>query len=579
MGCTNALFGLMKSGDCSPESNLTVTKDLLNKNVSKTMNEMESSMTTNITQVNNATVKFGSKAVLKNCKAEIKLDNTGTVNIINELKESQTKSVANQIQNDLASTLKNSLSSEVGFMGNESTAKMNTNTSTVIKNIVSNEFISKTSNEVFNSMTQVNNGIVEVNGTFIFDSGINPLPVCFELSMKNQLEFAASNIVDKTISELQSNTTFNKINETIDQSMTLKAAGIDSLISAALLPLLVMMLCYTAIAIAALKYGIGGSGEGGLEGNSVAKKIVGIVFVLILIVGGEYAYTKISSAKKEMSDITVPSADEQEKKIMIYKGNGITKLFVSLYTNGLNNKSTMVDTSFIIDDGYYTTDENDVKQTLQLYVDKKNDDLEQIFETFGEIQTAADIDNALMKLTTDVGILEETIKKQEQKISYISSEVEIKSYKTNINIINEKKLNINYLVDIIVFSELLIIENTPEFKSDIITNKKPSDLSKSNIINFDPIPAGNLSLGNFGDINGLQSTDEYITLLADHCSKACLENDECNAMYIEKYSCLDKSDECEAEEEVNKMTTCYLVRNVDELDEASNGIHKILTKK
>jgi len=212
-------------------------------------------------------------------------------------------------------------------------------------------------------------------------------------------------------------------------------------------------------------------------------------------------------------------------------------------------------------------------------VDKKNDDLEQIFETFGEIQTAADIDNALMKLTTDVGILEETIKKQEQKISYISSEVEIKSYKTNINIINEKKLNINYLVDIIVFSELLIIENTPEFKSDIITNKKPSDLSKSNIINFDPIPAGNLSLGNFGDINGLQSTDEYITLLADHCSKACLENDECNAMYIEKYSCLDKSDECEAEEEVNKMTTCYLVRNVDELDEASNGIHKILTKK
>jgi len=344
MGCTNALFGLMKSGDCSPESNLTVTKDLLNKNVSKTMNEMESSMTTNITQVNNATVKFGSKAVLKNCKAEIKLDNTGTVNIINELKESQTKSVANQIQNDLASTLKNSLSSEVGFMGNESTAKMNTNTSTVIKNIVSNEFISKTSNEVFNSMTQVNNGIVEVNGTFIFDSGINPLPVCFELSMKNQLEFAASNIVDKTISELQSNTTFNKINETIDQSMTLKAAGIDSLISAALLPLLVMMLCYTAIAIAALKYGIGGSGEGGLEGNSVAKKIVGIVFVLILIVGGEYAYTKISSAKKEMSDITVPSADEQEKKIMIYKGNGITKLFVSLYTNGLNNKSTMVDT-------------------------------------------------------------------------------------------------------------------------------------------------------------------------------------------------------------------------------------------
>jgi len=267
-------------GSNNSSLNQLIENDVTTSVITNIITNNETNSTNIITLSNKFDIIIGKGGTLDCDNISLQQLNQGTIKIATQV-NSQT---ASNLQNHLINDLKNSSSQTnklvQGFLagiGQFNNNNLNQSIVNRISNLIQNNVTTNNINKILSAVNIQNTGSIVID-----DGGTIKGKQC-DFLQTNIADFSSSLIVSNLANAIATDQVLNKLVNTASQDNSVEQKGLDSLLSALLLPLIIIMVCLSYV--------------GGKAVNSKPLGYILLLVVVVLLIVGLLKYFKVGVFK------------------------------------------------------------------------------------------------------------------------------------------------------------------------------------------------------------------------------------------------------------------------------------------
>jgi hypothetical protein len=226
MGCSEALFGMIQTGDCGPSTTNNSEYAQLTQNTTTSVKKNQSTSDVNSTNIQGLSLYLGEDSeciggIVTNQKIN------SSVTVLQQITDQESREIKNDIESSLSMGIDAAMESQVGFLANESNQKlvndMKADISAIVANNVSVDKINAMITKSYNAQNQTLEVLGKVVGTI--DAAGNVTGPCVDINQDMHASIVASQIVDNIYNEITTNKSVIDAAQQITSDMKSTATG------------------------------------------------------------------------------------------------------------------------------------------------------------------------------------------------------------------------------------------------------------------------------------------------------------------------------------------------------------------